>query len=76
MVGDEVMKAMSFDRLARMFPLHECGGIDDSLYLVLRLIDCNHGLLMIYDYLDLDRLLQMRLPNSKSKSDVVEAIFG
>lgn len=75
MIGDNVVKFIIPDRLFRMFP-PEDGGPTGQIALCQQMLDSNEGLLRIYDYLDLDRIIGVRMPNSKSKSDVVEALFG
>lgn len=83
MVGDSVVKYLLPDRIASMFPVSE-GGVEGTAGQVgigrianlQHVIDSNEGLLKVYDYLDLDHMIGFRLPNSKTKSDVVESLFG
>lgn len=76
MVGDNIIKVILVDRLNAVFPKHEGGPSAGRLHLIQQLVDSNAGLLAIYDYLYLDHIIGVQLPNSKSKSDVVEALFG
>ena len=75
MVGDNVIKFVFADRLTLLFPASE-GGLTSRLHLIQQLIDSNDGLLRIYDYLHLDWIIGCKLPNSKTKSDVIESLFG
>lgn len=75
MIGDNIVKVVVPDRLVRLFPAAE-GGVTYKLACIQQLLDSNEGLLQIYDYIDLDSIIGTRLPNSKTKSDVVESLFG
>ncbi|ESL11292.1 RNA editing complex protein MP67 [Trypanosoma rangeli SC58] len=75
MIGDNIVKVVVPDRLVRLFPSTE-GGVTHKLAYIQQLLDSNEGLLQIYDYLDLDSIIGTRLPNNKTKSDVVESLFG
>jgi hypothetical protein len=75
MIGDLEFKHMVTDRLRVMFPADE-GGVGEVMYELRRIIDSNHGLLAIYDYLGLGSVSSLTLVNNKSKSDVVEALAG
>ncbi|RNE97683.1 MP67 protein [Trypanosoma rangeli] len=75
MIGDNIVKVVVPDRLVRLFPSTE-GGVTYKLAYIQQLLDSNEGLLQIYDYLDLDSIIGTRLPSNKTKSDVVESLFG
>ncbi|CBH15564.1 RNA editing complex protein MP67 [Trypanosoma brucei gambiense DAL972] len=75
MIGDNIVKVVVPDRLVRLFPADE-GGVTYKLASIQQLLDSNEGLLEIYDYLGLNNIIGVRLPNNKTKSDVVEALFG
>ncbi|RNF02645.1 MP67 protein [Trypanosoma conorhini] len=75
MIGDNIVKVVVPDRLVRLFPSKE-GGVTYKLACIQQLLDSNEGLLQIYDYLDLNSIIGVRLPNNKTKSDVVESLFG
>ncbi|EKF27731.1 RNA editing complex protein MP67, putative [Trypanosoma cruzi marinkellei] len=75
MIGDNIVKVVVPDRLVRLFPSTE-GGVTYKLACIQQLLDSNEGLLQIYDYIDLNSIIGTRLPNNKTKSDVVESLFG
>ncbi|KAH8611524.1 hypothetical protein ERJ75_000965700 [Trypanosoma vivax] len=75
MIGDNIVKVVIPDRLVRLFPASE-GGVTHKLACIQQMLDSNEGLLQIYDYLDLNSIVGIRLPNNKTKSDVVESLFG
>lgn len=75
MVGDNVVKAVFFDRLQQLVPAAD-GGAGGKLSMIQQLIDSNEGLLQAYDYLGMDAIIGSNLSNSKFKSDVMEALFG
>ncbi|ORC93115.1 putative RNA editing complex protein MP67 [Trypanosoma theileri] len=75
MIGDNIVKVVVPDRLTRLFPANE-GGVTYKLGYIQQLLDSNEGLLQIYDYIDLDTIIGVKLPNNKTKSDVVESLFG
>ncbi|EPY22075.1 RNA editing complex protein MP67 [Strigomonas culicis] len=75
LIGDNVFKTMVPNRLQLLFPPVE-GGVSSKLALLQQLLDSNAGLIAIYDLLQLNDIIGMTLPNSKSKADVVEALIG
>ncbi len=75
MVGDNVVKAVFFDRLQQIFPVAD-GGAGGKMSMLQQLIDSNEGLMQAYDYLDLDSIIGNSLSQSKFKADVMEALFG
>ncbi|KEG11837.1 putative RNA editing complex protein MP67 [Trypanosoma grayi] len=75
MIGDNIVKVVVPDRLVRLFPAAE-GGVTYRLACIQQLLDSNEGLLQIYDYIDLNAIIGIRLPNNKTKADVVESLFG
>lgn len=77
MVGDNAIKYIFQDRLFAMFNASVSGGgTNASLSALINLLDSNEGLRTIFDYLSLERIIGVHLPNSKLKSDVVESMFG
>lgn len=75
MVGDFFFKSLTPDRMHTVFPADE-GGLTAELQYFERVLDSNHGLLAIYDYLGLDDIAGCFLANNKAKADVVEAVIG
>lgn len=75
MLGDLEFKLFTLDRLRAVFPADE-GGVEGGMFELSRVLDSNHGLLDLYDYLNLDGLLSVSLANNKTKADVVEALVG
>ncbi|KPI89216.1 RNA editing complex protein MP67 [Leptomonas seymouri] len=75
MIGDLEFKLFAHDRMRLLFPADE-GGVVNAMHEIGRILDSNHGLLAIYDYLDMDNLLSVSLANNKTKADVMEALVG
>lgn len=75
MVGDNTVKYILQDRLFAMFPVSQ-GNVSSGLLAMINLLDSNEGLRSIFDYLRLETIVGVHLPNSKMKSDVVESLFG
>jgi hypothetical protein len=75
MIGDNVVKNVVQDRMHVAFP-PEDGGLNSKLNWIQQLIDSNEGLLRIFDFLQLDKIIGAPLSQSKFKSDVVECLFG
>ncbi|KPA79961.1 RNA editing complex protein MP67 [Leptomonas pyrrhocoris] len=75
MIGDLEFKTMTSERVHALFPADE-GGASLVLNEFVRVLDSNHGLLAIYDYVDINRMLSLSLANNKNKADVVEALVG
>lgn len=81
MVGDNAVKYLLQDRVNAMF---SSGGASTAASsatttnqtMLINLLDSNEGLRTIFDYLSLEKLVGIHLPNSKLKSDVVESLFG
>jgi dsRNA-specific ribonuclease len=79
--GDSVLKVVVMERLYVLL-----GEIADSnatatedlnnLELLPSFLDCNELLMHFYDHLKLDDIVGVSLPHSKSKADVIEAVFG
>ncbi|CAD2214180.1 hypothetical protein ADEAN_000162400 [Angomonas deanei] len=75
LVGDHIIKSQVPDRLRTLFPPH-LGGVVSDLLSIQQMLDSNNGLIDIYNYLNLNKIIGTTLPASKCKADVVEALFG
>jgi hypothetical protein len=78
MVGDNAIKYILQDRVQAMFHTTAAlgGTMSANLSAIINLLDSNEGLRTIFDYLHLEKIIGVHLPNSKLKSDVVESLFG